>query len=56
MVRRANRPDETFNRDRRRKGLDRSAMLEAKTRPPHTSLIERFLRKVASVFSRRRRP
>ena len=49
MIRRAARPDETFHRDRRRKGLDRAGMLEAKTRRRSQSLLARiiaaFLRK-----------
>jgi hypothetical protein len=43
MNRRAHRPNESHHRDARRKGLDRLAMLEAKTNPPRTSWIQRLI-------------
>ena len=42
MVRRASRPDESFHRNRRRKTVDRLAMLEGP--PRRTSLLGRLLR------------
>jgi len=43
MQRRTYRPDESFHRDARRKGLDRAAMLESKTRRKPRSLLGRIL-------------
>ena len=51
MVRRASRPYETYHRDNRRKGLDRSAMLEAKTGHKKPPLLVRIVNK---LFGRRR--
>ena len=42
MVRRALRPDEAFHRNRRRRTVDRSAMLES--RPARTPVLIRILR------------
>jgi hypothetical protein len=42
MVRRASRPDESFHRNRRRKAVDRLAMLQGAPRCP--SLLSRLLR------------
>ncbi|HET6248721.1 MAG TPA: hypothetical protein VFE47_13545 [Tepidisphaeraceae bacterium] len=49
MVRRTYRPNENFHRDIRRKGLDRSAMLESKTRRKRRSLLDRIL---GAIFGR----
>ena len=49
MVRRKYRPHETYHRDMRRKGLDRAAMLESKTRKKQRPLFERILN---AIFGR----
>ena len=43
MVRRASRPDESFHRNRRRKAVDRLAMLVG-GRPHRPSLLSRLLK------------
>lgn len=43
MVRRANRPYENHHRDRRRRGVDRSLMLESQTRRRRPSLLARLI-------------
>ncbi|HEX4797170.1 MAG TPA: hypothetical protein VH370_25480 [Humisphaera sp.] len=44
MVRRALRPDESYHRNRRRRAVDRSAMLES--HPSRTPVLVRLLRLV----------
>ncbi|HWE03855.1 MAG TPA: hypothetical protein VG326_15730 [Tepidisphaeraceae bacterium] len=51
MVRRANRPYEDYHRDHRRKGLDRTAMLESRTNPRRKPLLVRI---IGAIFGRRR--
>lgn len=50
MVRRASRPYENYHRDSRRKGVDRSAMLEAHTGHKRAPLLVRIVNK---LFGRR---
>lgn len=42
MIRRASRPDESFHRNRRRRAVDRTAMLDPSSRKP--SLLVQVLR------------
>ncbi len=42
MIRRASRPDESFHRNRRRRAVDRTAMLDPSSRKP--SLLAQILR------------
>jgi hypothetical protein len=51
MRRRAGRPDEGFHRGRRRRGVDRSAMLYSGTR--RKPLIVRMMFAILSLFSRK---
>jgi hypothetical protein len=51
MRRRASRPDEDFHRNRRRKRLDRSAMLDS--RSSRSSLLVRAFRALVRLVSRR---
>ena len=54
LSRRAHRSDETFHRSKRRKGVDRVAMLDiVKSGPRRPSAARRFLSALSDLFRRR---
>ncbi len=53
MSRRPHRADEGFHRSKRRKGVDRLAMLELYTNPPPPSRVRGFLSVLTGIFRRK---
>jgi hypothetical protein len=53
VYRRPNRSYEGYHRDKRRKNVDRLAILESRNAPPPRSRFREFISALGSIFKRR---
>ena len=53
VYRRPNRSYEGYHRDKRRKNVDRLAILESRTKPVKRSALRQFISRVAAILQRK---